>query len=54
MTQGGLQIKLETLTDMLPLLQATKKPPPDLGTRFLIYDIGPWKVENILQGGSGK
>ena len=30
-TQEGLEIKLETLTDMLPLLQATQNPPPELG-----------------------
>jgi len=41
MTQGGMEIKLEALTDMLPLLQVTLNPPLDLGTRFLIYDIGP-------------
>jgi len=39
MTQEGMEIKLETLTDMLPLLQATQNPPLDLGTRSLIYDI---------------
>jgi len=48
MTQEGMEIKLETLTDMLPLLQATQNPPLDLGT--LIYDIGPWKGENLLAG----
>jgi len=50
MTQEGMEIKLETLTDMLPLLQATQNPPLDLGTRSLIYDIGPWKGENLLAG----
>jgi len=39
MTQGGMEIKLEALTDMLPLLKVTKNPPLDLGTRTLIYDI---------------
>ena len=46
MTQEGMEIKLETLTDMLLLLQATQNPLLDLGTRSLIYDIGPWKGEN--------
>jgi len=41
MTQAGMKIKLEALTDMLPLLQITGNPPPDLGTRSLIYDTGP-------------
>jgi len=41
MTQEGIEIKLETLTDMLLLLQATLNPPLDLGTRSLIYDMGP-------------
>jgi len=50
MTQEGMEIKLETLTDMLSLLQATQNPPLDLGTRSLIYDIGPWKGENLLVG----
>jgi len=49
-TQEGLEIKLETLTDMLPLLQATQNPPPELGTRSLMYDLGPWKGENLLAG----
>ena len=35
---------------MLPLLQATQNPPLDLGARSLIYDIGPWKEENLLAG----
>jgi len=50
MTPGGLEIKLEALTDMLPLIQRTGSPPPDLGTRSLIYDTGPWKGENLLAG----
>ena len=50
MTQEGMEIKLETLTDMLPLLQATQNPPLDLGTRSLIYDIGPWKGEDLIAG----
>ena len=50
MTRGGLEIKIEALTDMLPLLQTTENPPPDLGTRSLIYDTGPWKGENLLAG----
>jgi len=50
MSQGGMEIKLEALTDMLPLLQVTQNPPLDLGTRSLIYDIGPWKGENLLAG----
>ena len=50
MTQEGMEIKLKTLTDMLPLLQATQNPPLDLGTRSLIYDIGLWKGENLLTG----
>ena len=29
MTRGGLEIKLEALTDMLPLLQITGNPPTD-------------------------
>jgi len=53
MTQGGMEIQLEALTDMLPLLQVTKNPPLDLGTRSLIYDIGPWKGENLLAAGIG-
>ena len=35
-TQEGLEIKLETLTDMHPLLQATQNPPPELGPRSLV------------------
>ena len=35
---------------MLPLLHATQNPPLDLETRSLIYDIGPWKGENLLSG----
>ena len=50
MTQEGMEINLGTLTDMLLLLQATQNPPLDLGTRSLIYDIGPWKGENLLAG----
>jgi len=50
MTQEGVETKLETLTDMLPLLQATQNPPLDLGTRSLIYDIGPWKGKNLQAG----
>jgi len=50
LTQLGMEIKLEALTDMLPLLQVTQNPPLDLGTRSLIYDIGPWKTENLLAG----
>ena len=50
MTQGGIEIKLEALTDMLHLLQVTKTPPLDLRTRSPIYDIGPWKGENLLAG----
>jgi len=50
MTQGGMEIKIEALTDMLPLLQITGNPPPDLGTGSLIYDTGPWKGENLLAG----
>jgi len=50
MTQEGMEIKLETLTDMLPLLHAAQDPPLDLGTRSLIYDIGPWKGENLSAG----
>jgi len=50
MTQGGMEIKLEALTDMLPLLQIMGNPPPDLGTRSLIYDTRLWKGENLLAG----
>jgi len=50
MTQEGMEIKLEILTDMLPLLQATHNPPLDLAARSLIYDLGPWKGENLLVG----
>jgi len=50
MTPEGLEIELETLTDMLPLVHATQNSPLDLGTRSLIYDIGPWKGENLLAG----
>ena len=35
---------------MFPLLQITGNPLPDLGTRSLIYDTGPWKGENLLAG----
>jgi len=42
-TQDGLEIQLETLTDMLPFLQATQNPPPEIGSRSLVYDLGPWK-----------
>jgi len=45
-----MEIKLEALTDMFPLLQITGNPLPDLGTRSLIYDTGPWKGENLLAG----
>jgi len=50
MTQEGMEFQLETLTDMLPLLHATQNPPLDLGKISLIYDIGPWKEENLLAG----
>jgi len=50
MTQGGMEIKLEALTDMIPLLQVTENPPLDLVTRSLIYDIGLWTGENLLAG----
>jgi len=50
MTQGGMKIKLEALTDMILLLQVTTNPTPDLGTRSLIYDTGPWRGENLLAG----
>jgi len=50
MTQGGMKIKLEAHTDILPLLKVTQKAPLDLGTRSLIYDTGPWKGENLLAG----
>jgi len=50
MTPTGLEIKLEILTDILPLLHATQNPPLDLETRSLIYDIGSWKGENLLAG----
>jgi len=50
MTQGGMEIKLEALTDMLPLLKVTHSSPLDLGTRSLISDTGPWKGENLLAG----
>jgi len=46
LTQQGMEIKLEALTDMPPLIQVTPNPPPDLGTRSLIYDMG----ENLLAG----
>jgi len=50
LSQQGMEIRLETLTDMPPLIQVTQNSPPDLGTRSLIYDIGPWKGENSLTG----
>jgi len=50
MSSEGIALKLEVLTDMLPLLHATQNPPSDLGTRSLIYDMGPWKEENLLTG----
>jgi len=34
-------IRLEALTDMLPLIQVTQNSPLDLETRSRIYDIGP-------------
>jgi len=40
-TQEGLEIQLETLTDMLPLLQATQNSPPEIGSRSLVYNLGP-------------
>ena len=46
-TQDGLEIQLETLTDMLPFLQATQNPPPEIGSRSLVYDLGPWKGDLI-------
>ena len=49
-TQEGLEIELETLTDMLPLLQATQNPPPEIGSRSLVYNFGPWKGDNLLAG----
>ena len=49
-TQEGVEIQLETLTDMLPLLQATQNPPPEIGSRSLVYNPGPWKGENLLTG----
>ena len=49
-TQEGLEIQLETLTDMLPLLQATQNPPPEIGPRSLVYNFGPWKGDNLLAG----
>jgi len=50
MSSEGIELKLQVLTDMLPLLHATQNPPSDLGTRSLIYDMGPWKGENLLTG----
>ena len=50
MTQGGIEIKFEALTNMLSLLQVTKNPALDLGTRCLVCDIGPWKGGNLLAG----
>ena len=50
LSQQGMEIRLEALVDMLPLIQATQNSPQDLGTRSLIYDIGPWKGENLLAG----
>ena len=35
---------------MLPLLQATQNPPPEIGSRSLVYDLGPWKGDNLLAG----
>jgi hypothetical protein len=49
-TQEGVEIQLETLTDMLPLLQATQNPPPEIGSRSLVYNPGPWKGDNLLTG----
>jgi len=50
LSQQGMEIRLEALADMLPLIQATHNSPQDLGTRSVIYDIGPWKRENLLAG----
>ena len=49
-TQEGVEIQLETLTDMLPLLQATQNPPPEIGSRSLVYNPGPWWGDNLLTG----
>ena len=35
---------------MLPLLQATQNPPPEIGSRSLVYNLGPWKGDNLLTG----
>jgi len=35
---------------MLPLLQATQNPPPEIGSRSLVYNFGPWKGDNLLAG----
>jgi len=48
LSQQGMEIRLEALTDMLPLIQATQISPLDLGTRSLLYDIGPG--EHLLGG----
>jgi len=40
-----MEIKLEALTDMLPLLQITGNPPPDLGTRSLSMTPGRGRGE---------
>ena len=43
LSQQGMEIRLEALADMLPLIKATKNFPQDLGTRSLISDTGPCK-----------
>ena len=50
LSQQGIEIRLEALADMIPLIPATQNSPQDLGTRSLIYDTGPWKGENLLAG----
>ena len=50
MSQKSVEIILFALSKLTLLIQATQPSPQDLGTRSLIYDTGPWKGGNLLEG----
>ena len=50
MTPEGVEIKVESLSELPSLIQATQQYPLTLNTRSLIYDTGPWENENSLVG----
>jgi len=50
LTQEVVETRLEALAEMTLLMQATQTHSQDLQTRSLIYDVGPWKGENLLVG----